>query len=63
MTPFAMASPSQFRAKPPASLKSAEWAWDYNEIKGLGAKNSTRRTARQTEDARFWLIGGPLAYD
>ena len=63
MTPFALASPSQFRAKPPPSLKSAEWARDYNEIKGLGSKNSTTRTARQTEDARFWLIGGPLAYD
>jgi hypothetical protein len=63
MTPFALASPSLFRAKPPPSLKSAEWARDYNEIKDLGAKNSTRRTARQTEDARFWLVGGPLAYD
>jgi hypothetical protein len=63
MTPFALASPSQFRAKPPPSLKSAEWARDYNEIKGLGAKNSAKRTARQTEDARFWLIGGPLGYD
>lgn len=53
MTPFALASPSQFRAKPPPSLKSAEWARDYNEIKELGAKNSTKRTAQQTEDARF----------
>jgi hypothetical protein len=63
MTPFALASPSQFRAKPPPSLKSAEWARDYNEIKDLGAKNSTKRTARQTEDARFWLLVGPRAYD
>src|SRR5215472_8825006 len=63
LTPFALASPSQFRAKPPPSLKSAEWAKDYNEIKDLGAKNSTKRAARQTEDARFWLVGGPLAYD
>jgi hypothetical protein len=63
MTPFALPTPSQFRAKPPPSLKSAEWARDYNEIKDVGAKNSTKRTARQTEDARFWLIGGPLAYD
>jgi hypothetical protein len=63
MTPFALASPSKFRAKPPPSLKSAEWARDYNEIKDIGAKNSTKRTARQTEDARFWLVGGPLAYD
>ena len=63
MTPFALASPSQFRAKPPPSLKSAEWARDYNEIKELGAKNSTKRTARQTEDARFWLLVGPRAYN
>src|SRR3984893_4532451 len=63
MAPFALASPSQFRAKPPPSLKSAEWARDYNEIKDLGAKNSTKRTARQTEDARFWLLVGPRAYD
>jgi hypothetical protein len=61
MTPFALVSPSQFRAKPPPSLKSAEWARDYNEIKDIGAKNSTKRTARQTEDARFWLLVGPRA--
>src|SRR6516225_3975983 len=61
VTPFALTSPSQFRAKPPPSLKSSEWARDYNEIKDLGAKNSTKRTARQTEDARFWLLVGPRA--
>jgi len=61
VTPFALASPSQFRAKPPPSLKSAEWARDYNEIKDLGAKNSKKRTSRQTEDARFWLVVGPRA--
>lgn len=62
MTPFVLASPSQFRAKPPPSLRSAEWARDYNEIKDLGARNSMRRTAQQTEDARFWLLVGPRAY-
>jgi hypothetical protein len=61
VTPFALTSPSQFRAKPPPSLTSAEWAQDYNEIKDLGAKNSVERTARQTEDARFWLLGGSRA--
>jgi hypothetical protein len=59
VTPFAITSPSQFRPKPPPSLKSQQWARDYNEIKDLGEKNSTRRTARQTEDARFWLLVGP----
>jgi hypothetical protein len=27
----------------------------------LGEKNSTKRTAQQTEDARFWLTIGPLS--
>jgi len=60
--PFAMQSPSQFRPQPPISLKSKEWAADYNEIKSLGGKASTKRTARQTEDAQFWLITGPVSY-
>jgi hypothetical protein len=59
VTPFAMTSPVQFRPKPPPSLKSEEWARDYNEIKELGEKNSTKRTARQTEDARFWISVNP----
>lgn len=59
VTPFALTSPSQFRPEPPIALTSERWAADYNEIKDLGAKNSTKRSARQTEDARFWLITGP----
>jgi PAP2 superfamily len=59
VTPFALTSPSQFRPKPPPALDSEQWAGDYNEIKDLGEKNSTKRTARQTEDARFWLLVGP----
>jgi PAP2 superfamily len=61
LTPFAMTSPSQFRPKPPIALESDQWAKDYNEIKELGAKNSSKRSARQTEDARFWLLTGPLS--
>jgi hypothetical protein len=62
VTPFALKSPSQFRPEPPLSLASEQWAADYNEIKDFGGKASTRRSARQTEDARFWLITGPAAY-
>jgi hypothetical protein len=36
-----------------------EWARDYNEIKEFGEKNSTKRSARQTEDARFWISVNP----
>jgi PAP2 superfamily len=60
--PFAMTSPSQFRPQPPIPLAGEEWAADYNEIKNLGGKNSIKRTARQSEDGRFWLITGPASY-
>jgi hypothetical protein len=61
--PFALTSPSQFRPVPPIPLKSEQWATDYNEIKTLGGKASTARSAKQTEDARFWLITGPQSTD
>ena len=59
--PFAMANPSQFRPGPPIALDSKEWATDFNEIKDYG-RNSTKRTAQQTETARFWLVAGPVGY-
>jgi PAP2 superfamily protein len=62
MKPFALASGSQFWPKPPIALESEEWAKDYNELKDYGGQNSTKRTAQQTETARFWLIGAPAAY-
>ncbi len=52
--PWLMTSPDQFRPGPPPALASAEWARDYNEIKEIGGSKSKRRTAEQTEIARFW---------
>jgi hypothetical protein len=60
--PFALTSASQFRPAPPVALESAEWAADYNEIKELGGRVSTKRSARQTEDARFWLVTDGRGY-
>ena len=62
LKPFAMTSPAQFRPQPPIALAGAQWAADYNEIKDLGA-HKPQRSARQTEDARFWLITGPQSTD
>ncbi len=59
MRPFAMSSPDRFRPQPPIALNSEEWASNYNEMKELGGKDSTKRTRRQTEDARFWLMVVP----
>ena len=63
VTPFALKSPAQFRPQPPIRLTGKEWVVDYNEIKDLGGKDSAKRSARQTEDARFWLITGPQSTD
>ena len=60
--PWVMASCDQFQPGPPPALTSATWARDYNEIKALGAKNSTARTAEQTEIARFWEATMPTIY-
>jgi hypothetical protein len=61
LKPFVMTSASQFRAPSPVALNSEQWAKDYNEIKELGERNSSKRSARQTEDAKFWLLTGPLS--
>ena len=60
--PWLMTGTSQFRPGPPPDLKSDLWARDYNEIKALGAKNSSTRTPEQTEIARFWEATGPSIY-
>jgi hypothetical protein len=55
MRPFAIESPSQFRPEPPPSLYSDEWANDYNEVKRMGALNSSERTPEETILGRFFL--------
>jgi hypothetical protein len=60
--PWLMASPAQFRPGPPPKLTSEAWARDYNEIKALGGKSSTRRMHEQTEAARFWEATLPPIY-
>jgi membrane-associated phospholipid phosphatase len=57
-----MASAAQFRPGPPPALTSDAWARDYNEVKTVGARASTRRTAEQTEIARFWEYSLPAIY-
>jgi membrane-associated phospholipid phosphatase len=57
VTPFAMPTSSFFRPNGPPALNSATYSADYNEVKELGAVNSMRRTAEQTEIALFWADG------
>ena len=61
--PFFMADAAQLRPAPPPDLGSETWARDYEEIRAVGPRASTVRTAEQTEAARFWTITGPAAWN
>jgi hypothetical protein len=54
MRPFSLESPDQFRPGGPPPLSSKRWARDYSEVKEIGSRTSTTRTAEQTLAARFW---------
>jgi PAP2 superfamily/Bacterial Ig-like domain len=45
------------RPAPPPALTSEQYAKEFNQVKELGAINSTTRTAEQTEIAKFWVDG------
>ncbi len=61
VTPFFITRQSQFRSDPPPPLTSRAFAKDYNEVKALGAKDGSSRTAAQTDMAHFYA-GNPIAY-
>jgi hypothetical protein len=54
VTPFTLTSPSQFRAVPPPSLTSKQYAAAFNEVKSMGAASNSDRTPEQTDLALFW---------
>ncbi|MCK7491326.1 MAG: hypothetical protein MZW92_06115 [Comamonadaceae bacterium] len=51
---------------PPGAAAGADaatrWARDYNEVKALGGRTARRRSAEQTEIARFWEYSLPAIY-
>jgi|GEM_PF-438117 len=55
VTPFAMTSGSQFRPAGPPALTSATYTQEFNEVKTLGAKVSSVRTAEQAGITHFWM--------
>jgi hypothetical protein len=57
VTPFTLLSASQFWLPGPPPLASDTYARDYDEVKSIGGKVSTARSADQTEIARFWFEG------
>jgi hypothetical protein len=60
--PWVMTAGSQFRPPPPPALTSSTWTKDVNEIRELGSRTSTVRTAEQTNIGRFWFFVGPQTW-
>ena len=63
LTPWVMGTGSQFRPGPPPALSSETWTRDLNEIREIGSRNSSKRTAEQTNIGRFWFQTGPRTYN
>jgi hypothetical protein len=57
VTPFALTSGDKFRPDGTPALNSAEYTTEFNQVKDLGSKNSTNRTAEQSQIAKFWADG------
>jgi hypothetical protein len=55
--PFLIRDPLRYISGAPAPLTSKSYARELNEVKSLGASNSSTRTADQTDQARFWAEG------
>lgn len=60
--PWLMSSAAQFRPGPPPALNSEAWVRDFEESRNLGGKANSRRTAEQTDAARFWEYSLPAIY-
>jgi PAP2 superfamily len=54
--PFLLNRASQFRTEPAAPLTSNAYAREYDEVRRLGSKFNSERTAPQTEIANFWSV-------
>ena len=63
VTPFMLKSIEDFRLPGPPPLTSARYAEEFNEVKAVGAKNSTLRTAEQTAIALLWQPTSPITYN
>jgi hypothetical protein len=63
VTPFTLRSPSQYRPGPPPELDSPEYTRAYNEVKSIGALNSTARSLEQTDMANFWNLNYQLVWN
>ena len=60
VTPFVIEHASDFRTKGPHSMTSPQYTAEFNEVKLLGASDSTRRTQSQTNVSMYWGNANPV---
>jgi hypothetical protein len=60
--PWLMQRADQFRPPAPPALASAEWARDFDEVKDMGGRASDKRSAEQSDVARFWIVVWPQSW-
>ena len=62
VVPFTTKDFGYLKVKGPPALDSAEYARDVEEIRQIGSRHSTTRTADQTASAIFWYISTPVPW-
>ena len=61
--PFVLTSASQFRPVPPLDPKSARARAETEEVRLIGGKASSARTAEQSEISRYWYESSPQGWN
>jgi hypothetical protein len=61
-TPFGLRSARQFRVPAPPALRSRAYAKAYNEVRSVGAVDSTTRTADQSSYAHWWYESAEIGW-
>ncbi|MGZ6023282.1 MAG: vanadium-dependent haloperoxidase [Rhizomicrobium sp.] len=56
VTPFVLHRRTGLELKGAPAVSTAQFARDFDEVKAVGARNSTTRTADQTAAAIFWTV-------
>jgi len=64
VTPFGLKRPDQFRSGPPPRLTGRHYAAALNEIKSVGAANSTERPQDRSDVARLYAdLSAPIVWN
>ena len=64
VTPFGLARADQFRSEPPPALTSSRYARAFNEVKTVGAVNSTERPQDRSDVALLYAaIAAPAVWN